>query len=138
MGLASSQGLMLSEGWYWDQDDASRKFAARYFAKMKKMPNSLQAANYSATLSYLKAVKVAGTTNADQVAVELKKAKIDDMYAKGYIRADGQMIHDFYLYEVKKPAESTKPWDYLKKVAVVPGEKAFASLADSTCPLLKK
>lgn len=138
MGLASSQGLMLSESWYWDQDDASRKFAARYFAKMKKMPNSLQAANYSATLSYLKAVKAAGTTNADPVAAELKKAKIDDMYAKGYIRADGQMIHDFYLYEVKKPSESTRPWDYLKKVAVVPGEKAFASLADSTCPLLKK
>lgn len=138
LGLANSQGLMLSEGWYWDQDEASRKFAARYFEKMKKMPNSLQAADYSTTLSYLKAVKAAGTTNADQVVAELKKAKIDDMYAKGYVRADGQMVHDFYLYEVKKQAESTKAWDYLKRTAVVPGDKAFASLADSTCPLVKK
>jgi len=138
LGLANAQGLMLSEAWYWDQDDASRKFAARYFEKMKKMPNSLQAANYSATLSYLKAVKAAGTTAADKVSAELRKAKIDDMYAKGYIRPDGQMIHDFYLYEVKKPSESTKPWDYLTRIAVVPGDKAFASLADSSCPLLKK
>lgn len=138
LGLANSQGLLLSESWYWDQSDASRKFATRYFEKMKRMPNSLQAADYSATLSYLKAVQAAGTDNADKVMPELKKLKIDDMYAKGTIRADGQMVHDFYLYEVKKQAESKKPWDYLKQVAVVPGDKAFASLADSSCPLIKK
>ena len=138
LGLANSQGLLLSEAWYWDQSDDSRKFAARYFEKMKRMPNSLQAADYSATLSYLKAVQAAGTDNADKVMPELKKMKIDDMYAKGTIRADGQMIHDFYLYEVKTQAESKKPWDYLKQIAVVPGDKAFAPLADSTCPLVKK
>ncbi|MDM0015286.1 ABC transporter substrate-binding protein [Variovorax sp. J22P168] len=136
--LNNAQGLLLTEGWYWDQSDESRKFAARYFEKMKRMPNSLQAADYSATLTYLKAVQAAGSDNADKVMPELKKMKIDDMYAKGFIRADGQMIHDFYLYEVKKPAESKKPWDYLKQIAVVPGDKAFASLSDSTCPLVKK
>ena len=102
------------------------------------MPNSNQAADYSATWNYLKAVQAAGTDNPDKVMEQLRKLKIDDMYAKGTIRPDGQMIHDFYLYEVKKPAESKKPWDYLKQVATVPGDQAFAPLSASTCALLKK
>lgn len=138
LGLANSQGLLLSEPWYWDQSEASRKFANRYFEKMKRMPNSLQAADYSATMSYLKAVQTAGSDNSDKVMAELRKMKIDDMYAKGSIRPDGQMIHDFYLYEVKTPAESKKPWDYLKQIAVVPGNQAFAPLDESSCPLIKK
>ena len=138
LGLDDAQGLLLTESWYWDQNDASRAFAKRYFEKMKRMPNSLQAANYSATLSYLKSVEAAGTDNADKVMPEMRKMKIDDMYAKGSIRADGQMIHDFYLYEVKKPSESKRPWDVMKQVAMVPGDKAFAPLSESTCPLLKK
>lgn len=138
LGLDDAQGLLLTESWYWDQNDASRAFAKRYFEKMKRMPNSLQAANYSATLSYLKSVEAAGTDNADKVMPEMRKMNIDDMYAKGSIRADGQMIHDFYLYEVKKPSESKRPWDVMKQVAMVPGDKAFAPLSESTCPLLKK
>lgn len=138
LGLDDAQGLLLTESWYWDQNDASRAFAKRYFEKMKRMPNSLQAANYSATLSYLKSVEAAGTDNADKVMPEMRKMRIDDMYAKGSIRADGQMIHDFYLYEVKKPSESKRPWDVMKQVAMVPGDKAFAPLSESTCPLLKK
>lgn len=138
LGLKNSQGLMLTESWYWDQSDESRKFSARFFEKMKRMPNSLQAANYSATLSYLKSVKAAASDNADKVMGEMRKMKIDDMYAKGTVRADGQMIHDIYLYEVKSEAESKKPWDYLKRLAVVPGDKAFAPLSESTCPMVKK
>ena len=138
LGLPDTQGLLMSEPWYWDQNDASRAFAQRYFEKMKRMPNGNQAADYSATLSYLKAVQAAGDGNPDKVMEQLRKLEIDDMYAKGSIRADGQMIHDFYLYEVKKPAESKKPWDYLKQVAVVPGDQAFAPLSASTCRLLKK
>ena len=138
IGLKTAQGLLMSEPWYWDQSDASRAFAQRYFAKMKRMPNSLQAADYSATWNYLQAVKAANSDNPDKVMEQLRKMQIDDMYAKGYIRADGQMIHDFYLYEVKKPEESKKPWDFLKQVAAIPGDKAFDPLSASTCNLLKK
>ena len=138
LGLRNTQGLLMSEPWYWDQNDASRAFAQRYFAKMKRMPNGNQAADYSATMSYLKAAQAAGSSEPGKVMEQLRKLKIDDMYAKGMIRADGQMIHDFYLYEVKKPAESKKPWDFLKQVAVMPGDKAFAPLSASTCGLLKK
>ena len=102
------------------------------------MPNSLQAADYSATWNYLQAVKAANSDEPGKVMEQLRKMQIDDMYAKGYIRADGQMIHDFYLYEVKKPEESKKPWDFLKQVAVIPGDKAFDPLSASTCNLLKK
>ena len=138
MGLKNTQGLLMSDPWYWDQSPASRAFAQRYFAKMKRMPNAYQAADYSATMNYLKAVQAVGTDNSDKVMEHLRKTKIDDMYTKGTVRADGQMVHDFYLYEVKKPEDSKKPWDYLKQVAVVPGEQAFAPLSASSCSLLKK
>lgn len=139
LGLADSQGLLLSETWYWDQDEDSRKFATRYYAKMKRMPNSLQAADYSATLTYLKAVKAAGTLDTDKVMATMCAMKIDDMYTKGgYIREDGRMIHNYYLYEVKKPSESKKRWGYLKQIAVVPGEEASPPLSESACRLVKK
>jgi len=137
LGQEDAQGLLFTEPWYWDQSEASRQFAARFYARMQKMPNSLHAASYSTTLTYLKAVETAGTTEREAVMAQLRDMNIDDMYTKGTIRADGQMIHDFYLYEVKSPAESTKPWDYLKQIAVVPGEEAFTALSESTCPLLK-
>ena len=138
LGLANTEGLQLADSWYWNQDDASRKFANRFFAKYKRMPSSLQAADYSVTMNYLKAVQAAGTTDGDKVMSTLKGMKIDDFYNKGQIRADGRMIHDMYLYQVKSPKESTTPWDYYKTVATVPGDQAFASLADSKCPLIKK
>lgn len=138
LGLPVAQGLLMTDSWYWDKDEASRKFASRFFQKMKKMPSTHQAADYSVTATYLKAVKAAGTDDADKVMAELKKTKIDDFYAKGYIRLDGRYIHDMYLMQVKTPAESKKPWDYLKTVATIPGEDAFTKTADSKCSLMKK
>jgi len=138
LGLPVAQGLMMTDSWYWDKNEASRKFAKRFFKKMHKMPSSHQAADYSVTATYLKAVKAVGTDDADKVMAELKKMKLDDFYAKGYIRQDGRYIHDMYLMQVKTPAESKKPWDYLKLLATIPGEEAFTKLSDSKCPLVKK
>jgi len=138
LGLNNTEGLQLADSWYWNQDDASRKFARRFFEKYKRMPTSLQAADYSATTQYLKAVQAAGTTDGEQVMSALKRMKIDDFYNKGQIRADGRMIHDMYLFQVKGQKESTTPWDYYKLVAKVPGDQAFTSVADSKCAALKK
>jgi branched-chain amino acid transport system substrate-binding protein len=142
LGLPLTQGMLLTDSWYWDQNEASRKFAKKYFARNKRMPTSVQAANYSATMTYLKAVdKVktdkVKTVNADKVMAELKSTKIDDFYTKGYIRKDGRGVHDMYLYEVKTPSESKKPWDYLKLVSTIPADQAFTTLAESKCPLVK-
>ena len=138
LGLANTEGLQLADSWYWNQDDASRKFAKRFFDKYKRMPSSIQAADYSAASNYLKAVQTAGTTDGEKVMATLKTMKIDDFYNKGQIRADGRMIHDMYLFEVKSAKESTTPWDYYKMIAKVPGEQAFTTVADSKCALLKK
>ncbi|MFZ3218761.1 MAG: ABC transporter substrate-binding protein [Rhodoferax sp.] len=138
LGLSNTEGLQLADSWYWNQDDASRKFAKRFFEKYKRMPSSLQAADYSATANYLKAVQTAGTTDADKVMSTLKSMKFDDFYSKGQIRADGRMIHDMYLFQVKGAKESTTPWDYYKTVAKVPGEQAFTTVAESKCALNKK
>lgn len=138
LGLANTEGLQLADSWYWNQDDASRKFAKRFFDKYQRMPSSLQAADYSVTTQYLKAVQAAGTTDSDKVMTTLKSMKIDDFYNKGHIRADGRMIHDMYLFQVKTPKESTTPWDYYKVVAKVPGDQAFTTPAESKCSLIKK
>ncbi|MGZ2743188.1 ABC transporter substrate-binding protein [Burkholderia stagnalis] len=137
LGLETTQGLVLTDSWYWNRDPVSRQWAQRYFGKMKKMPSSLQAADYSSVTTYLKAVQAAGTTDSDKVMAELKKAKINDFYAKGYIRADGSMIHDMYLMEVKKPAESKEPWDYYKVLATIPGEQAFTTKQETRCAMWK-
>jgi branched-chain amino acid transport system substrate-binding protein len=138
LGLANTEGLQLADSWYWNQDDASRKFAKRFFEKYKRMPSSIQAADYSATTTYLKAVQAAGSTDSDKVMAKLKSTKVDDFYNKGQIRADGRMIHDMYLYQVKPAKESITPWDYYKLIAKVPGEQAFTTVAESKCALLKK
>jgi branched-chain amino acid transport system substrate-binding protein len=138
LGLNNTEGLQLADSWYWNQDDASRKFAKRFFEKYKRMPSSLQAADYSAAANYLKAVQTAGTTDADKVMATLKTMKFDDFYSKGQIRADGRMIHDMYLFQVKGSKDSTTPWDYYKTVAKIPGEQAFTTVAESKCSLLKK
>ncbi|AJX22358.1 ABC transporter permease [Burkholderia pseudomallei] len=137
LGLETTQGLVLTDSWYWNRDQASRQWAQRYFAKMKKMPSSLQAADYSSVTTYLKAVQAAGSTDSDKVMAQLKKMKIDDFYAKGSIRTDGSMIHDMYLMEVKKPSESKEPWDYYKVVATIPGEQAFTTKQETRCALWK-
>ena len=137
LGLETTQGLVLTDSWYWNRDAASRQWAQRYFGKMKKMPSSLQAADYSSVTTYLKAVQAAGTTDSDKVMAELKKMKINDFYAKGAIRQDGSMIHDMYLMEVKKPSESKEPWDYYKVLATIPGDQAFGTKKESRCALWK-
>jgi branched-chain amino acid transport system substrate-binding protein len=135
---ALTQGMYLTDSWYWDQNDETRAFAKRYFAKMKKMPSSLQAADYSATLHYLNAVKAAGTDESEKVWDKFKSTKVNDMYAKnGTIRADGSMIHDMYLLQVKTPAESKTPWDYFKIAATIPGDQAFTTKAESKCAAWK-
>ena len=129
-----TQGMFLTDSWYWDQNEETRKWARRYFDKMKKMPSSLQAADYSATTTYLKAVKAIGTDDPDKVLAELHKTKINDMYVKnGAVRADGSIIHDMYLMQVKTPAESKYPWDYYKVVQTIPGDQAFTTKAESKC-----
>lgn len=139
LGLKTAQGLYLTTGWYWDLNEETRAFGKRFFDKMKKEPTMNQAAYYSATMTYLNAVKTAGTTDSGKVMEQLKKAKINDMFAKGgYIREDGVMVHDMYVMQVKTPAESKYPWDYYKVVKKMSGEEAFGPLSDSTCPLVKK
>jgi branched-chain amino acid transport system substrate-binding protein len=129
LGLPTAQGLYLTTGWYWDLNPETRAFAKRYFAKTNKEPTMDQAGAYSATLTYLKAVKAAGTTDSDKVMAELKKTRINDMFAKGgYIRADGAMIHDMFVMQVKSPQESKYPWDYYKLIKTMNGEEAFGPL----------
>jgi branched-chain amino acid transport system substrate-binding protein len=136
LGLQAAQGLVLTEGFYWDQNDKTRAFSERFLKRTGRMPNMIQAGTYSATLQYLKAVKAAGTRDSDAVAKKLKELPVDDMFAQGgKVLQNGRMVHDLYLFEVKKPSESKKPWDYYKQLAVVPGDKAFPSAKDSGCPL---
>ena len=138
LGLQTAQGLFLTASWYWDLNDDARAFAKRYFEKMHKEPTMNQAAYYSATLTYLKAVKAAGTSDADKVMAELRRTKINDMFTQGgYIRADGVMIHDMYVMQVKTPQESKYPWDYYKVVKKMSGEEAFGPIT-GLCPLAPK
>ncbi|KJC43485.1 ABC transporter permease [Bradyrhizobium sp. LTSP849] len=137
LGLQAAQGLVLTEGFYWDHDDTTRAFSERFFKRTGRMPSMIHAGTYSATLSYLKAVKAAGTKDSDAVAKKLKELPVDDAFAKGKVLENGRMVHDMYLFEVKKPSESKKPWDYYKQLAMVPGDQAFATAKDSGCPLTK-
>ncbi|MCK1393396.1 ABC transporter substrate-binding protein [Bradyrhizobium sp. 1] len=137
LGLQAAQGLVLTEGFYWDQNDTTRAFSERFFKRTGRMPSMIHAGTYSATLSYLKAVKAAGTKDTEAVAKKLKELPVDDAFAKGKVLENGRMVHDMYLFEVKKPSESKKPWDYYKQLAVVPGDQAFFTAKESGCPLTK-
>jgi branched-chain amino acid transport system substrate-binding protein len=135
LGLSTAQGLYLTTGFYWDLNPDTRAFGKRFFAKTNRMPTMDQAGAYSATLTYLKAVKAAGSTDPDKVMAELKKARINDMFAKdGYIRADGVMVHEMYVMQVKTPQESKYPWDYYRVLKRMPGEEAFGPIT-GLCPL---
>lgn len=139
VGLNTAQGLYLTEGWYWDMNPETRAWAKRYEERMKKKPNSNHAAVYSSVLHYLNAVKAAGTDDTAAVLKKMKETPINDMFAKGgKIREDGRMVHDMYLFQVKKPAESKAPWDYYTLKGTVKGDDAFQSLALSRCAALKK
>ncbi|MDA9495810.1 ABC transporter substrate-binding protein [Bradyrhizobium sp. CCBAU 11361] len=138
LGLQAAQGLVLTEGYYWDLNDKTRNLGERFLKRTGRMPSMIHAGTYSATLSYLKAVKAAGTKDPEAVAKKLKELPVDDDFAQGgKVLANGRMVHDMYLFEVKKPAESKKPWDYYKLLATVPGDKAFFTAKDSGCPLTK-
>ena len=139
LGLPTAQGLLVTDSWYWDSNEQTRAWAKRFFEKEKKEPTSLHAADYSSAAFYLNAVKAAGTDDGDKVMAQMRKTPLNDFFAKnGNIRADGLMIHDMYLYEVKTPGESKYPWDYYKLMATVPGDQAFLPESKSVCPLLKK
>ena len=139
LGLKTAKGLFLTDGFYWDRNDESRAWSKRFFDQRKKMPTIVQVGTYSAVLHYLKGVQAAGTDEAKATVAAMKKMPVHDVFAQnGKIRDDGRMVHDMYLYEVKTPEESTKPWDYYKLKATTPAEKAFRPIEQSTCKLVKK
>ena len=137
LGLRNTEGLQFTTSWYWDLNDETRKFSARFFEKTKRMPTEIQAADYSATMNYLKAVEAAKSVDADKVMTTWRGMKMNDFFGSGQLRADGRYVHDMYLMEVKKPAESTKPWDYYKLIKKLPGDSVFTTKAESKCPLWK-
>ncbi len=139
LGLETAQGMLLTTAFYWDRNEESRAWAQRYFQRMNRMPNMTQAGIYSATTHYLKSVAAAGTDESTAVMEKMRATPIDDFIVKnGRIRQDGRMVHDMYLYEVKKPDESSGAWDYYKFVATIPAEQAVQPLSESKCPLVRK
>jgi branched-chain amino acid transport system substrate-binding protein len=140
IGLNTAQGLYLTEGWYWDLNPETRAWADKFSKVMNgRKPNSNHAAVYSSTLHYLKAVQAAGTDDTAAVMARMRATPINDMFAKGgTLRADGRMVHDMYLFQVKTPAESKGAWDYFKLKGTVSGAEAFRPLAQSTCAAIKK
>jgi branched-chain amino acid transport system substrate-binding protein len=138
LGLKNTQGMYLTDSWYWNESPEARAWSRKFFEKFKRMPSSLQAADYSATTQYLNAVKAIGTDDGDKVVAQLKKAKFNDFFIKnGYARPDGRVIHDMYLMQVKTPAQSKEPWDYYNVVTTIKGEDAFTTKAESKCELWK-
>ncbi len=137
LGLKNTEGLLLTTSWDWNLNDQTRAFGKRFFEKAKRMPTDIQAANYSATMNYLKALQAVKSEDSDKVMAHLKSTPLDDFYAKGKIRADGRYVHDMYLMQVKSPAESKQPWDYYKVVSKLPGDAVFTTKAESKCALWK-
>jgi branched-chain amino acid transport system substrate-binding protein len=139
LGLETAQGLVLTDGWYWDLNDETRAWAKRWSEKMGggRMPTSVHAGVYSAVMNYLKAIDKSGTDEAKKVIATMRATPVNDMFAKnGKIRADGRMVHDMYLVQVKKPSESKYPWDYYKILRTIPGDEAFRPLDKGNCPLV--
>ncbi len=135
LGLEAAQGMLLSEGFYWDQSDEARAFSTRFLARRNLMPNMMNAADYSATLHYLKAVQAAGTDEPRAVAAAMRSLPINDAtLTNGRIRSDGRVERDMYLFRVKKPGESRSAWDLYERVATVPFAEAFRPLSEGGCP----
>jgi branched-chain amino acid transport system substrate-binding protein len=138
LGLETAQGMILTEGFYWDMDEASRAFSKRFLERAGHMPTMIQAGIYSAVTHYLKAIDAAGTDEAKAVIARMKATPINDFFAKnGHIREDGRMVHDMYLVQVKAPSESKSKWDLYRILATIPGEQAYRPLAAGGCPLVK-
>ncbi|MFV0281322.1 MAG: ABC transporter substrate-binding protein [Rhodoblastus sp.] len=137
LGLKTAQGLIITEGYYWDKDERSREFGKKFFARMNRMPTMNQVSTYSATLHYLKAVKAAGTRETKAVMAKMREMPVRDYFTQnGYLREDGRMVHSMLLLQVKKPEESKYPWDYYKVLAEVPGDQVFRPMKDGGCPLV--
>jgi branched-chain amino acid transport system substrate-binding protein len=138
LGLKTTQGMYLTDSWYWNRDAETRAWSRKFFEKVKRMPSSIQAGDYSVAMNYLQAIKATGTDDADKVLAQMKKTKINDIFAKGgFIRDDGRMVHDMYLMQVKAPDKSNEPWDYYDVVQTFKGEEAWTTKAESKCPLWK-
>jgi branched-chain amino acid transport system substrate-binding protein len=138
LGLKATQGMYLTDSWYWNRDAETRAWSRKFFEKFKRMPSSIQAGDYSATLQYLAAVKATGSDDSDKVLAQMKKTKINDVYAKGgWIRDDGTMVHDMYLMQVKSPDKSTEPWDYYNIVETFKGEAAWTTKSETKCATWK-
>lgn len=139
LGLKQAQGLILTDGFYWDMNDETRAFSKRFMEKVGHMPTMIQAGLYSATMHYLQAIDATGTDDTAKVMAQMKATPINDFFAKnGHIREDGRMVHDMYLFEVKKPSESKGEWDLYKLLATVPGDEAFRPMSEGGCPYIKK
>jgi branched-chain amino acid transport system substrate-binding protein len=138
LGLKLAQGLIITEAYYWDLNDKTRAFGKRFQERVKRMPTMNQAATYSATLHYLKAVQAAGTKDTKTVMAKMRELPVKDAFTdNGILREDGRMVHSMFLFQVKKPEESKGPWDYYKLLAEVPADQAFRPLKDGGCPLVK-
>ena len=138
LGVKAAQGLTLTEGYYWNLDDQSREFGKRFFERTGKMPNMVHAGTYSSVMQYLKAIEKAGTDETEAVAKALHEMPVDDFFARnGKVGANGRMIHDMYLLQVKKPGESDEPWDYFNVLSTIPGDEAYIDPAKSGCELVK-
>ena len=138
LGIKATQGLIVTDGFYWDMNDETRAFSKRFYDRVGHMPTMIQAGLYSATMHYLKAIEAVGTDEAPKVMAQMRATPINDFFAKGgKIRIDGRMVHDMYLFQVKKPEESKGEWDLYKLVATVPGDEAFRPLDKGGCPLVK-
>jgi branched-chain amino acid transport system substrate-binding protein len=133
LGLRNTEGMQFLTSWYWDMNEASRKFSDRFMEKTKRRPTEIQAADYSATMNYLKAVQAAGTVDADKVMATWRGMKMDDFFSSGQIRPDGRYVHDMLLVQVKAPSESKGTWDYYKIVKKLPGDQVFTTKAESKC-----
>jgi branched-chain amino acid transport system substrate-binding protein len=137
LGLKTAQGLIITEGYYWDKDDLSREFGKKFFARMNRMPTMNQASTYSATMHYLKAVKATNTKDTKTVMAKMREMPVKDYFTQnGVLREDGRMVHSMLLLQVKKPEESKYPWDYYKVLAEVPGDQVFRPIKDGGCPLV--
>jgi branched-chain amino acid transport system substrate-binding protein len=139
MGLKVTQGMYLTTGFYWDTNAETRAWSKRFFERNKRMPNRVHAGVYSSVMHYLKAIQAAGTDDTAAVTAKMRELPVNDFFAKnGRVRADGRMLHDMFLMQVKKPAESRYPWDYYTVRQVIPADQAFLPADKSVCPLLKK
>ena len=140
LGLEIAQGLIMTEAFYWDLNDQTREWSARFAERNGgKYPTMVHAGVYSSVLHYLKAVEALGDDDGSAVIAKMKELPTDDpLFGKGSIRIDGRKMHDMYLFEVKKPSESKGKWDYYTTRATIPADQAFRPIDQGDCPLVKK